>query len=119
MSESKSTTELSNEFYREIQKLEIRLNDYLADEELFIKTLRNCIAQFKTLHTSIEKQCLTSNPLDAEQFQQQTFNATTLFGEVMINQGKAEHERSHLLESYGALLLSLKNLETNLHHLKK
>jgi len=50
---------MSKELSREIRKLKVRLEDYLKEEEEFVK------------------------------------------------QSMAEHEKSHLLESYGALILSL------------
>jgi len=113
--ESSSLSKVSEEFYREVRKLEVRLEDYLKDEEMFVKELRDCIAQFKSLHASIEK--LGVHP-DAEKIDEVVKLKTVgeeAFSEAVTNQGNAEHERSHLLESYGSLILALQKLENSLN----
>ncbi len=114
MATSKSLENTSEEFYREVRKLEVRLNDYLKDEKTFVKALRNCIGQFKSLHTSIEE--FTTNPstLKISEILQLKLAGEKAFSEAVIDEGKAEHERSHLLESYGALFLALQKLQNNL-----
>jgi hypothetical protein len=114
VAKSDSLNSSSEEFYREVRKLEVRLDDYLKDEETFVKALRNCIGQFKSIHTSIEE--LTTNPSTQKisEILQLKVASEEAFSETVINQGKAEHERSHLLESYGALFLALQKLQNNL-----
>ena len=119
MAASKSLENTSEEFYREVRKLEVRLNDYLKNEETFVKALRNCIGQFKSLHASIEE--LTANPSTqkiSEILQLKTASEQA-FSEAVIDEGKAEHERSHLLESYGALFFTLQKLQNNLINSKQ
>jgi hypothetical protein len=113
--ESSSLSKVSEEFYREVRKLEVRLEDYLKDEEIFVKELQDCIVQFKSLHAPIEK--LGAHPT-AEKIGEVVKLKTEgeeIFSEAVTNQGKAEHERSHLLESYGALILALQKLENSLN----
>ena len=114
MSTSNSLKNASEQFYREVRKLEVRLNDYLKEEEAFVTEIRNCITQFKSLYS------LTSK-LNEKNKQKETADALALktkseetFSKAIIQQGEAGHERSHLLESYGALILALQKLEYEL-----
>lgn len=115
MVNSNSLSEVSDEFYKEVRKLEVRLEDYLKDEEVFVKNLRDCIAQFKALHNSIEKLLKSLDAKEIDEVLKLKTKGVEAFSEAMFNEGKAEHERSHLLESYGALILALQKLEDNLH----
>jgi hypothetical protein len=114
MHDSDSLNNVSERFYREARKLEVRLDDYLKDEEIFVKSLRNCIEQFESLHASIERLGLNLDPSKLNQILQLKKESEENFSEAIINEGKAQHERSHLLESYGALILALQTLEDTL-----
>jgi ATP-dependent helicase/DNAse subunit B len=111
MTKSDTSNSTSADFYREVRKLEVRLNDYLADEETFVKSLRDCIAHFKALHASIEKLNVSQNTEEKSEALKLKKLSKTAFSEALINQGKADHERSHLLESYGALISTLPRLK--------
>ncbi len=113
MKMSNSLKQASEEVYREVRKLEARLNDYLQDEELFVKSLRVCIEQFKMLHCKIEKSEDNIKSEKIGELIKLTEEAEKAFCEAITKEGKAEHERSHLLESYGALFLTLQNLRKN------
>jgi hypothetical protein len=114
MIESDSLNKISEELYREVRKLEVRLNDYLKDEEMFIKELRGCIGQFKSLHASIEKLGNQPDTKKISEVLKLKTESEEAFSEAVTLEGKAEHERSHLLESYGALILTLQRLENNI-----
>lgn len=114
MHDSDSLNNVSERFYREARKLEVRLDDYLKDEEIFVKSLRSCIEQFKSLHASIERLGLSLDPSKLNQVLQLKKKSEENFSEAIMNEGKAQHERSHLLESYGALILALQTLEDTL-----
>jgi hypothetical protein len=114
MVSSSSLSEVSEEFYREVRKLEVRLEDYLKDEDVFVKNLRACILQFNELHTSIEKLQKSSDAKKIGEVLKLKTKSVEAFSETISNEGKAEHERSHLLESYGALILALQKIEDNL-----
>ena len=111
MHDSDSLNDVSERFYREARKLEVRLDDYLKDEEVFVKSLRGCIEQFKSLHASIERSSLSLDPKKLNRILQLKKESEEDFSEAIINEGKAQHERSHLFESYGALILVLQTLE--------
>ena len=107
-------TNASAQFYWEARKLEVRLNDYLKEEELFVTSIRDCIGQFKSLHAVIEK--MGGSP-DVRQITEALALKTKCektFSKAIRQQGEAGHEQSHLLESYGALILALQKLEDKL-----
>ena len=96
-----SSSKISEELLREIQKLEIRLDDFLKREETFVKELRECIEKLD-VSNRIEK--LKSKP---EELAMLRLEVARAFNEALKSESKAQHEKSHLLESYGALILAL------------
>ncbi len=99
------------EYYREVRKLEVRLEDYLKEEELFVQKIRNCIEKLKAIHSSIEPLTAPINSETAEKISKLKTEAMTALSEVMKLEGHAEHEKSHLLESYGALIVELNKIQ--------
>ncbi|MGB9960561.1 MAG: hypothetical protein ACPLKQ_08640 [Candidatus Bathyarchaeales archaeon] len=97
-----SSNETQSDFLREIKKLEARLNDFLKEEEAFIGKLRNFIEKLKDAHDKIGK--LKNNPQELAALK---LEITQALKDVLESEGEAQHERSHLLESYGALILAL------------
>jgi uncharacterized protein (DUF1697 family) len=102
----------SEEYFREVRKLEARLEDYLKEEETFVKQIRTCITQLKDLHTYVEQSPVPVTPEAAEKISQLKKDAVAALGETMHLEGEAEHEKSHLLESYGALIVQLSKIRT-------
>jgi hypothetical protein len=94
----------TQEYFREIRKLEVRLEDYLKEEENFTQKIRNCITQLKALHAAAEK------GENKERIVQLKNEALAALSEAMKFQGEAEHEKAHLMESYGALIVKLNEL---------
>jgi len=90
---------------REIRKLNVRLEDYLKEEEEFVMELRNCISKFTELSENLER--LETGAENKEKLVKLRLEAVRALGEALKREGMAEHEKSHLLESYGALILSL------------
>jgi hypothetical protein len=105
-------TETESEFFRETRKLEIRLNEYLKEEDVFVNKLRDSIGQLKALNTAIEQLHAPISGEKAEEILKLKAEAITALSEALKIQGKAEHEKSHLLESYGALLVELQKTGT-------
>ena len=97
-----SSSRISEELLREIRKLKIRLDDFLKEEETFVKELRKCIEKLKDVSNRIEK--LKSKP---EELAMLRLEVARAFNEALKSESKAQHEKSHLLESYGALILAL------------
>jgi hypothetical protein len=94
----------SQEYFREVRKLEVRLEDYLKEEENFKQKINNCIAQLKALHAAAEK------GENKERIVQLKNEALAALSEAMKFQGEAEHEKAHLMESYGAIIVELNKI---------
>lgn len=99
---SNSSSKISQELLREIRKLEIRLDDFLKDEEAFAGELRKYIKKLKDVNNRIEK--LKGKPNELVMLRLEVAQA---FNEALKSESKAQHEKSHLLESYGAIILAL------------
>jgi len=98
---------MPEELSREILKLEARLKGFLRDEEAFVKELRSCIEKLKELDDYVEKLETKPDPKKVEELTKLRLEATKALCKALEKESKAEHEKSHLLESYGALVLAL------------
>jgi hypothetical protein len=92
---------MPEEFLREIRKLEARLREYISEEEAFVSELRTCISKLMELNRSLDES------KDAESIKKLRVEAVRCLSDAMRQEGRSEHERSHLLESYGAILLRI------------
>jgi hypothetical protein len=99
------------EFFREIRKLEVRLGEYLEEEQVFVKKTQECIVRFKALYSAIEQAHVPLSLDEEEEVSKLTADAIEALSGAMKIQGKAEHEKSHLLESYGALIEGLQRIK--------
>lgn len=91
---------------REIQKLEIRFQDFIKNEEKFMTGLRNCLEKFKELNNNLEK-FSSSDSSKVEELMEFRLEAARAFNDALISESRVEHDKSHLLESYGALILAM------------
>jgi len=98
---------MPEELLREIRKLEARLENFLEGEEDFVKGLRSCLEKFKELNNIIEKLETRPNSRRLRELTELRLGATKMLTEALKRESKAEHEKSHLLESYGVLILAL------------
>ena len=98
---------MPEELFREIRKLEVRLEDFLKDEEAFVKGLRSCLEKFKELNNTIENLETKPDPKKVEELAKLRLEAIKTLNEALKRESKVEHAKSHLLESYGALVLAL------------
>ena len=114
MSESDSLNDASEKFYYEVRKLEVRLNDYLKEEEAFVTEIKNSIDQFRSLYTFTSKLTEKNEPKEIADALTLKTKGEEAFSKALKQQGEAGHEGSHLLESYGALILALQKLENQL-----
>jgi hypothetical protein len=92
---------------REIRKLEVRLEGYLGEEEGFVKELRKCIDKFTELDKNLKELKTKAGPEKVEELTNLRLEAIEALSEALKKGSEAEHERSHLLESYGALILAV------------
>jgi len=98
---------MPEELSREIRKLEARLEDFLKDEEDFVKGLRSCLKKFKELNNILERLETRPDSKKVKELMELRLEATKMLNEALKRESKAEHEKSHLLESYGSLVLAL------------
>jgi len=96
---------MSKELSREIRKLKVRLEDYLKEEEEFVKQIRECLSSFTELNNMLERSKMSNE--DKGRLTRLRIEAVKALSEALKRESMAEHEKSHLLESYGALILSL------------
>lgn len=100
-------SEMHDELPREIRKLEVRMEGYLKEEDAFVKRLRECIHKFRELNKNLESLKKDVGLKEVEELMSHRFEAIKAYSEMMKKASEAEHEKSHLLESYGSLLLAL------------
>ena len=96
---------MSEEMSREVRKLAARLENFLKDEEAFVRELRGCLEKFKELNVKMSE--IRFDPRKIEELMKLRLEVIKALSEALKKESKAEHERSHLLESYGALIQAL------------
>lgn len=87
---------------RELQKLQVRVKDVMEEEELYLKAIEKCVDEFRDTEESVE-----AFGDESEALAKLRMNAYEALNETLRAQAKVEHEKSHVLESYGALILSV------------
>jgi len=92
---------------REVRKLEARFEGFLKDEEDFVKGLRSCLEKFKELVDFIKRVETRTDSERVKELMALRLEATKTFRDALQRESRAEHEKSHILESYGALVLAL------------
>ena len=98
---------MTGELSREIRKLEVRLEGFLREEEEFVKELRKCLDKFTELNKSLEELKKEAGSKEVEELVNLRLEAIKALSEALKKGSEAEHEKSHLLESYGALVLAM------------
>lgn len=90
---------------RETRKLEARLDAFLKEEDAFLEELRGCINKLKELERNLRDFEEKTRSKGVDELLNLRLETINLFSKVLKKQGESEHEKSHLLESYGSLLL--------------
>ena len=91
----------------EILKLEARLKRFLENEKEAAETLRKCVLKFKELNSFIDSIEETPTTKEKEKLQNLRLEALQELSRTLEKFSDAEHEKSHMLESYGTVLLEL------------
>jgi hypothetical protein len=95
----------TNELSKEIEKLEVRLKDYLSENREFIKELKECINELNKFNNYLQE-----SEIKNERIKETKLEITDAFNEVFQKKSKSEHEKSHLLESFGSIILLLERI---------
>lgn len=98
---------MSSEFSREIRKLEVRFEDYMKAEHESVELVKECVRTFRELMKGLEKRGKTPTSEEIEKSSMLKTEAIKSLSQVLKSEGNIEHEKSHLFESYGALILCL------------
>jgi len=98
---------LPGELSTEIRKLEVRLEGYLGEEDVFVKQLKKCLGKLKVLNKDLERLKTEVGPKKVEELMNLRLEVIKALSEALKKASDAEHEKSHLLESYGALVLAM------------
>jgi thiaminase len=105
---------LSHEFSREVRKLEVRLEDYVRADREFVEHSEECIILFKKLAKKLKSIGKTSSPEKIKGLSNLRRKAMKSLALALNGESSIAHERSHIFESYGALILSLEKELENL-----
>ena len=92
---------------REIEKLRVRLEEYVEASQSLTNKLKTCMERLRELNTILEE--LERNPdnvklRDALRLKLEVVSA---LGDALSAHGEMHHEESHILESYAALLTAV------------
>ena len=104
---------MSKEFLREIQKLSVRLERFIATEDEFVKELRSCVRQFRVLHNTLTEHTGSLDPTISAELIGLRLKTIHSLSKALTKGSDADHEKSHLLESYGTLLLAAEKAFNN------
>jgi len=88
----------------ETRKLEVRLAEFLEAEEKAVEALRRCASDLKKLSDVEAELHDKETPECVEEVFTARLEAIRSLHDALTEISKAEHEKSHLFESYGALM---------------
>ena len=95
------------ELLREIRKLEVRINDFLESEKTCIESMRRYVDRLKEFNQAVDEAEANPTPERSGKALRLKAEAAQALGEILQKMGELDHERSHLLESLGALARAL------------
>lgn len=85
---------------REVKKFRVRVSDYLRGAEEFREKIDRLISK-------LEEACIKLKIEKPETLIAIKREVVEAISEALRAEGEIQHERSHLLESYGAIILAL------------
>jgi len=98
---------MSEDLAREVRILEVRLDGFVKAEEDFVKGLRRCVEKFKEVVDVLQRRDARTDAEQVKEFMARRLDAIQALREALQRASTAEHEKSHILESYGAVILAL------------
>jgi len=90
---------------REIRKLRVRVDDFLREERSFVENLNVCLDRLEELSKRMRDADARSSGW-REDLLRLRMEAYEALNDALNRQSRVEHERSHLPESLGSLLLT-------------
>lgn len=101
---------MSQSLSREIKKLKVRLSGFTKEYEAFIESMENCIRKFEELEHYLS---LDSGERGFDRLIKLHGEAYESFRDALERHSELVHEKSHLLESYGALIAAMERSFTD------
>ena len=97
---------MSEESLKDIAKLRIRVRDSAKAEETMMAKLEVCLVKWEKLCIELGKSVSNVRREDMFRLHSEAYEALK---SALESQSKVEHERSHIPESLGSLLLDVEN----------
>ncbi len=91
----------------EIRKLEVRLKEYLEAKKEADKLLERYIGKLKELNNFVQSLPSEKKSNLIRKMLELRYEVVKAFQEALKSESKAEHEKSHILESHGQIILAL------------
>jgi len=91
---------------QEIAKLRVRIRNLSEAQETTILKLEQCIAKWEELSVELQKSTVS---FDRKRMLRLHLEAHEALLQAFESQSREEHERSHIPESLGSLLLGVEN----------
>jgi len=96
------------DFELEIRKFEARFERFLDREKDLAESLNACVRELKDVCNELAK--IRSEAVGREQKTAELrLRVLKALNEVFLKESEVEHERSHLLESFGSFLIALED----------
>ncbi len=93
------------DFELETRKLEARFERFLNEEGDLVRAMREFIHELKQVYEELkEMKAAGYEELPGSELRSRVLKA---FNDVLLKKAEMEHEGSHLLESFGSVLLAL------------
>ncbi|MGC8999245.1 MAG: hypothetical protein ACP5JW_07680 [Candidatus Bathyarchaeia archaeon] len=101
---------MPDELSIEIRKFEVRLQEFIKAEDEAIKSLKAFIEKVKELNSLLEAQPEKRKPETLEKIIKLRLETIKALQNALNCTAKAEHEKSHIPQSYGTILLTIEKL---------
>lgn len=97
---------MTGESLRDIAKLQVRARDLAKAEEIMMTKLEACLVKWERLCLELGESAGNVKMDDVLRLRAEAYEALR---DALESQSKVEHERSHIPESLGSLLLDIEN----------
>lgn len=97
---------MSDDFEVEVKKFEARFERFMDKEKDFTQALEKCVRELKEICSELNKMRAEASQSE-QKIVELRLRALKAFNNIFLKESEVEHEKSHLLESYGVLLLAL------------
>ena len=97
---------MTGESLRDIAKLQVRVQDLAKAEEIMMTKLEACLVKWEKLCLELGKSASNAKREDVFRLRAEAYEALK---DALESQSKVEHERSHIPESLGSLLLDVED----------